>query len=135
MLDELRYPQVDAMKSVLTKLGIDISCRFDEYDQDYEYTTCRVEELDAYLKLYEEKDTTPEEKRLLGCYFLECLNDHVANEATAHSGQDEAFTILHRDIAIHQSELEYWTETSKLSDDLSWPITKEILAWRKKEES
>lgn len=126
--DPCGYPQVSAMKSIFAKLGIDYSTRYEAIDQDFEYTSCRLEELDAYVQIYKKKDTTDQEKRLLGCYFLQCLNDFLVENSQSHTIQSQVFQILHDDIEIHRSELDYWSDKSSSS---WWAITKEIHAWRK----
>ncbi len=132
MREDLKYSSIDAVESVLAKIGIDPETRVIDGDQDYEYTTCKIEELPQYIELYEKDDTSIYEKRVLGCYFLECLNDYVQDEDAAHKLQDGAFRLLHRDTHIHESELEYWTETSDPDEENWWPITRQILNWRKR---
>ncbi len=130
MREDLKYPSSDAINSVLIKIGIDPSTRFDKYDQDIEYTSCKLEELDKYFNLYTKDDTTFYEKRVLGCYFLECLNEYFENENKCHFLQNKIFEILYSDIEIHESELEYWIDVSDPKEDNWWPITKELLTWK-----
>jgi len=110
MREDLKYPSIDAVKSVLIKSGVDLSTR-DLDCQDYEYTTCKLEELEKYIDLYKQDETSIFEKRVLGCYFLECLNEHVQINNKEQPLQNIAFKFLYSDIDIHESELAYWTET------------------------
>ncbi|MFH1999473.1 MAG: hypothetical protein ABIK28_07315 [Planctomycetota bacterium] len=130
MDDELHYPTMEAAKSVLIKIGVDPSTRFDVQDQDFMYTSCKVDEINQYIKLYEQKDTTPVEKRVLGCFLLECLNEYFEDNKKGHPLQSHAFKLLHNDTDVHESELKYWTNTSDTDEDHWWPITKELLKWR-----
>ncbi len=129
MIENPKYPNIDAIKSVLIKSGVDLSTR-DLSCQDYKYTTCKLEELDKYVNLYKKNETTIYEKRVLGCYLLECLNEYVAINNKEHSLQKIAFTLLHSDINIHETELEYWTDTKDRNKEEWWPITKYLLKWQ-----
>ena len=108
---DLKYPTLEATKSVLTKVGINPDTRIGQFDQDYQYTSCKLQELEKYFSLYQLSDTTDQEKRVLGCYFLECLNEHVGASEKAHFLQNRIFQLLHQDIYIHKTELEYWGNT------------------------
>ncbi len=125
------YPTIDAASSVLRKLQIAPNTRFDEHDQDFEYTSCRVEEIDLYFDLYLKPDTTLEEKHLLGCYMIETLNDYVSIKNKQHPLQDQIFNLLHRDIYLHVNELEYRLDSEDSNEEHWWPIKKYLLAWRK----
>ncbi len=130
MDENLKYPSIDAIGSVLRKIGVNPSTRHNSYDQDPEYTTCKIEELEQYLNLYENDGTSIYEKRVLGCYFFECLNEHLQSYKKAHPQQISIFNLLLNDIEIHESEFEYWTDISEPDEENWWPITKEILKWR-----
>ncbi len=129
MNNNLQYPSIDAVKSVLLKLNIDPATR-DLDCQDYEYTTCRLEEIDKYINLYKNRDTTVYEKRLLGCYLLECLNEHVSLNNNEHTLQHEAFELLHSDIDIHGTELKYWSNIENKSKEEQWPISEYLFKWQ-----
>jgi len=129
MREDLKYPDIEAVKSILVKIGVDPMSR-DLNCQDFEYTTCELQELDAYIKLYEERETSIYEKRVLGCYFLECLNEHVSIHNEAHPSQQIAFGLLHSDKDIHKSELAYWKNTKGRTEDEWWPITKYLNEWK-----
>ena len=130
MREDLTYPRADAIRSVLQKIGVQPSTRFDCLSQDAEYTTCMLDELEQYIELYEKSDTTIYEKRVLGCYFLESLNEYFQLNGSPHPKQEHAFRLLHYDKEVYGAELEYWTDTSDPIEDNWWPITKEILTWR-----
>lgn len=115
--------------SVLEKIGITPSSRLDRYDQDPEYTTCRLEEIEKYIELYKKPDTSIYEKRVLGCYFLECMNEYIQAENTSHLLQEEAFSLLHSDIDIHESEIAYWSDTSDPNKVHWWPIAETLAQW------
>ena len=130
MRSDLKYPTLKAVYSVLEKLGVDPGTRYSEQDQDYEYTTCVLEELEQYIDLYTQPETTDEEKRLLGCYFLECLNEHIGNYGEKHIMQNFAFELLNSDIEIHETEWEYWSTTPDSNEENWWHITKHIREWK-----
>ena len=128
---QLKYPTKDAAISVLRKLGVDPASRFDQYDQDFEYTACRVEELEAYFKLYQDEDTTQAEKRLLGCFLIEGLNDYVSENDKPHPLQNDVFERLHQDKSIHYHEFEYRFECWGMEGYEPWPICEYIMEWSK----
>lgn len=130
MNDDLKYPRVEAVRSILTKIGVDPSSRFDALDQDYEYTTCKLEELELYADLYERPDTSVYEKRVLGCYFLECLNEFSQMNNCEHLIQNKVLRLIHSDIEIHATELAYWSDTSDADQENWWPITKSLISWK-----
>ena len=130
MIEELKYPQMDAAASIFKKLGIDPSTRFDEFDQDFEYTSCKLEELESYLSLYEKGSTSDLEKRVLGCFFLECLNEYIHNNNQTHEFHQKIIEILENDISIHKSELEYWASSESENQEDWWPISEYILKWK-----
>lgn len=125
-----RFPKQSAAKSVLGKIGIDPKTRMDGLDQDFEYTSCSLSELDKYVELYEASDTTDDEKRVLGCYIFECLNEYVSVNELEHPLQKKAFEMLVSEPEIHQSELEYWSNTSDPNQENWWPITSYFIKWK-----
>ena len=130
MREDLLYPRSDAVKSILTKLGVDLKSR-DLSCQDIEYTSCKLEELEDYIDLYTKQSTSVYEKRVLGCYFLECLNEHISINNQEHPIQNKAFSLLFADINIHEAELDYWSNTSESENEKDWWfITKPILNWK-----
>ncbi len=131
MISQPAHPSLQATINVLKKLGIDPDVRLDINDQDVEYTACRIEELTQYVALYNDPNTLQTEKRVLGCFMLECLNDFVAKENDKHLLQDTIFEALHNNLALHQIELDYRTDTKGLSPEECWPICQYILDWRK----
>ena len=130
MQEDLKYPNIEAVKTVLSKIGVDPKTRRLDC-QDYEYTTCLLEELPKYINLYEDNETSKYEKRVLGCYFLECLNEFVSINNNEHPLQEMAFRLLHKDIEIHEGELAYFGKTEGLTEAERWPIAKYLLSWGK----
>ena len=126
----LKYPSIDAARSILRKIGIDDSSRIDDGDQDFEYTSCLVEELESYINLYGQTETSSEEKRVLGCYFMECLNDYISEHGEAHALQSKAFEILFNEKSIHSEEIEYRLENQDEIEEHCWPIRKELIKWQ-----
>lgn len=122
---------MNPVKSVLLKLGVDLSTRNLDC-QDSEYTTCELDELEKYIELYNHEETSISEKQILGCYFLECLNEYVQLYDHEHPLQNLAFKYLHSGIEIHESELDYWTRTTGNDEEDLWPIAKYIHSWQKK---
>ena len=131
MSDDLKYPDPEAAHSVLTKLGVDPGSRFGPDDQDFQYTACRVEEFDSYVGLYSSDGLSDREKRILGCFMLEGLNEHLQTTGAAHPRQGEAFELLHADRYIHESELEYWSDGTDPNPDNWWPIAEYLQAWKR----
>lgn len=113
-------------KSVLRKLGIDPNSRIDRFDQDWEYTSCRSEELGNYLALYSQPSTTPGEQRILCCFLLQCLNGQIKS-GRKHPLQKVILQQLFDDQTLHQEELDYWMDTSNSNKDNWWPITETLL--------
>ncbi|MHA7810211.1 MAG: hypothetical protein ACX933_10420 [Marinobacter adhaerens] len=128
--EDLKYPSMEAAISIFQKMGIEASTRFDKYDQDFEYTSCRVEEIAKYLEIYQKESTTEQEKRILGCFLFECLNEYIQNNEKVHEIFAEAMALLHRDEYIHNTEIEYWTNTEDPDKENWWPITQHVLQWR-----
>ena len=126
----LKYPSIKAARSVLRKVGVDDTSRIDAFDQDFEYTSCLLEELEDYIDLYDKPDTSLEEKRVLGCYFLECLNDYVSLHGKAHALQDRAFALLFNERSIHLEEIEYRLRDYDGIEEHCWPIRKELIKWQ-----
>ncbi len=132
MSDDLKLPSFEATQSVFKKIGVDPDSRLSMDDQDYEYTSCSVSELDQYINLYQLPSTTDQEKRVLGCFLLQCLNDHYQEKESKHTKFSFAMQLLVNDLHIHRSELAYWTDTADSNPDHWWPITKPILTWLEK---
>ena len=128
MQEDLKYPNIEAVKTILSKIGVDPETR-DLDCQDYEYTTCLLEELPNYIDLYQNIDTSMREKRVLGCYILECLNQFIVINDKEHPQQDVAFELLYADIEIHKSELAYFGKTEEHTEQERWPIAKYLSNW------
>lgn len=127
-----KYPNVAAAKSVLMKIGVDPTTRINDQDQDFEYTSCSLEELSAYIDLYTKPETSDQEKRVLGCYFLQCLNEYFQINDVEHPMQKIALGLLHADMQIHETELSYWSDTSDPNEEAWWPIAKILLKWARR---
>ncbi len=130
MRDDLKHPSIDAAVSIFKRMGIDPGTRFDSYDQDFEYTSCSLSEIEQYFEIYKGESTNDQEKRLLGCFFLECLNEHVQSNGAVHQLHNEIMALLHGDPEIHEFELEYWADSSDQNKENWWPITEHILKWQ-----
>ncbi len=130
MTVELKYPSMEAAASIFQKLGIDPSTRFDALDQDFEYTSCRVSELEQYFTIYQAHDTTEQEKRVLGCFLFECLNEYILSNDKEHPIFSEVMMLLHCDESIHRTEIEYWVNTQDADEQYWWPITSYVLRWQ-----
>jgi hypothetical protein len=116
----------DAIRRVLTKVSVDPATRIDAHDQDPEYTSCRREELPAYFRLYQEGSTDPDERAVLCCFMLECLND-FCGEGTAHHLQESIFDALLEAGDAHAEEIAYWSESDDPDRENWWPIAESIL--------
>lgn len=122
---------MQAAKSVLVKLGVHPSSRIDANEQDFQYTACRVGELEQYIALYRESNTSDQEKRVLGCFLLESLNEYLQSHDRPHPLQGEAIGLLHTELEIHEPELKYWSVCTSPNPEEWWPIAEHIEAWRK----
>lgn len=129
MREDLKYPNFEAAKSVLIKIGANPEVRINQQHQDFEYTSCSLDELSAYIDLYSKAETTDHEKRILGCYFMQCINDHIQEYKSEHSLQAIAFNLMFSAPEIHESELNYWSNTSNLNKESWWPITEFLVNW------
>ena len=128
--EDFKYPRLDAANKILERLGVDPSTRIDEQDQDFEYTSCIVEETEQYLDLYKQESISEAEKRVLGCFLFECLNEYVHSNDKEHKLFKEIMYLLYSDEHIHKTEIEYWTNTEDPDEENWWPITSYILRWK-----
>jgi hypothetical protein len=124
MREDLKYPDFEAAKSVLSKIGVNTEIRINHNDQDFEYTSCSLSELSQYINLYSEPLTTDHEKRVLGCYFMQCLNDHIQEHKSEHPLQVAALNLMFSAPEIHEHEINYWSNVRSSNQENSWPITK-----------
>jgi hypothetical protein len=115
---------------VLRKLSIDPRERMEAGDQDPEYTACRAEEIVRYFQLYKEANLTSDERAVLCCFLLQCLNDH-AQDGAPHPLQEDIIASLFGADSIHSAELDYWMDTSDPDEENWWPITKALLRHRR----
>ncbi len=127
MREDLKYPNFEAAKSVLSKLGVNSELRLNQNDQDFEYTSCLLGELSEYIKLYREPQTTDHEKKVLGCYFMQCLNDHIQEHKSEHPLQAAAFNLMFSAPEIHQHEINYWSNIENSNRENSWHIAKYLV--------
>lgn len=119
----------DAIRRVLFKVGVDPATRIGPYDQDPEYTSCRCEELPAYFRLYQDGPTDPDERAVLCCFMLECLNEFCA-DGTEHPLQHAVFDALLDAGDAHAEELAYWSDSDDPDPDNWWPIATAIVKHR-----
>jgi hypothetical protein len=116
----------DAIRRVLARVGIDPATRIDAYDQDPEYTSCRREELAAYFRLYQDGSIDPDERAVLCCFMLECLND-FCGEGAVHPLQEAVFDALLDAGDAHAAEIAYWSESDDPDPENWWPIAESML--------
>ena len=116
----------DAIRRVLAKVGVDPVTRIHADDQDPEYTSCQPEELSDYFRLYQDGSTDPDERAVLCCFMLECLNDFCA-EGAAHPLQGAVFDALLDAGDTHATEIAYWSESDDPDPENWWPIAESII--------
>ena len=116
---------IDAIRRVLIKVGVDPATRISEYGQDPEYTSCDPEELPAYFRLYLDRSTDADEKAVLCCFMLECLNGFCAI-GTEHPLQHAIFDALLNAGDAHAAEIAYWSESDDPDTENWWPIAESI---------
>lgn len=118
----------EAIASVLRRLDVDPVERFNEHDQDPEYTSCRPEEVTRYFDLYSTASLPSSERAVLCCFMLESLNELV-QDGRPHVQQDLMVDVLMAS-SEHAEELAYWMNTSDPDEENWWPITKVLLRRR-----
>lgn len=129
-MDEFKYPDILAAVSIFEKLDIDTE-KLNLDCQDWEYTLADKKYLEQYISLYTLGTTTKLEKRVLGSFIIQSLEDLLAEKQGFP--QDyvlKQLDMLAIDIDIHKYEFEYWS----LLDDKhyiehekdAWYITKFI---------
>lgn len=120
----------DAICRVLRKIGVDPNMRITAFCQDPEYTSCRHDEIEAYLELYRHGSIDHEEREVLCCFMLQGLNDLCA-EGTPHPLQAQVFEAIFNAQESHAEELKYWMNINSDHDpDNWWPITTYLLEYR-----
>jgi hypothetical protein len=129
-LNDYYWMLVDC-KNVLRKLGKNPDERIGPFDQDWEYTSCRVEELADYLALYLQSTTTEGEKRILGCFMIDCL-DVQLGVGKEHPLQNIILEQLFKDREVHRKELDYRMDTSDPDPAHWWCITTTLLQYAAK---
>jgi len=78
-----------------------------------------MEELDKYLDLYDAPGISDPERRVLGCYLMEGLNNFVYTNDRKHPLHDRIMEIFKRDYKIHNFEVQYRLETED-DDPENW---------------
>lgn len=122
MTNELEFPVMKAGSSVLTKLGINSDIRVDPREQDLEYTSCSMDELDEYLVLYNTPAISDPEKRVLGCYLMEGQTTTFLSKSANTPCTILIMDIFHRDYRIHHYEIQYRLKKSGDDPETWWPI-------------
>ncbi|MEE9336799.1 MAG: hypothetical protein V3U87_01855, partial [Methylococcaceae bacterium] len=127
-MNEFKYPDIESCISILDKLGIDKD-KLDLECQDWEYTLADERYLKSYIKLYSNDKTTKLEKRVLGCFIIQCLQD-ILVEGAKENYVIKILTMLSKDMEIHKYEFEYWSlledENYIEHEEDCWHITKLI---------
>lgn len=128
MDQDLVYPRTEAVASVLRKIGVDPDTRIGWGDEAY--TACGMGEVERYLDLYFLPDTDKYEKRVLGCFLLQSLDDYRCSMDRPHTLQNLIFALLCMDETIHASEITYWSDLSDPDETAWWTIARELDAWK-----
>ena len=127
-MNEFEYPGFKSCISILEKLGIDKDT-LDLDCQDWEYTLADERFLSEYIKLYNVDSTTGLEKRVLGSFIIQSLENLLA-KGIKESFVVEILTMLSKDQDIHQYEFEYWSllgdEHYLEHEEDCWHITKYV---------
>jgi hypothetical protein len=106
-MNHFKYPTTDGAREVATALGISVDAILDQ-GQDWEYIFPTLSDLPLYEEIYAAKGTSDSAKRVLGCFILQCLEDHIeggGSESIARS----SLSRLARDFHIHREEFRYWS--------------------------
>ncbi len=122
------YPQAEACRSIFNKLEMDFGLLNLEC-QDWQYTLADDKFLENYLELYQRDDTTDFEKRVLGCFIIQSLEDILIRGKEQYD-INRILKMLSKDMEIHQTEFEYWglLDDKHYLENIKdcWKITKYI---------
>ena len=110
--------------SILNKIGIDKST-LDLDCQDWEYTLADPRYLKDYIELYKSDKTTELEKRVLGCFIIQSIDDLLPNQI--HDKEViQKLKLLENDHEIHKDEFLYWSSVDDKNEENLFYITKYI---------
>ncbi|WP_417374579.1 hypothetical protein [Gimesia maris] len=105
MTNQFEYPSEAACRSVLIKLGMHAS-QLDCYPQDWEYLMADETRLSDYIDLYQQSETTDQEKRVLGCFVIQSLENLLPTMISEQQIRT-CLAMLWDDRVIHAHEFEY----------------------------
>ena len=106
-MNKFKYPDHDACLSILDKLEVDKSSLLLDC-QDWEYTLANENYLPEYVKLYESDTTSALEKRVLGCFIIQSIENLLPKNV--HDNEIHSYlSMLNKDNSIHKDEFIYWS--------------------------
>ncbi len=122
-MTDYTYPDENACLSIQVKLGIEKESVY--LDQDWEYILADECRLHDYVEMYNRKDTTNLEKRVLGCFIIQSLTELLPDKIPEGEARKH-IAMLAQDSDIHESELKYWSNEEE-GDEENWAyVTKYI---------
>ena len=123
-MDQYNFPDESACQSILAKLGRDEK-QIALFGQDWEYLLADEVLLPEYTRLYESNETTDLEKRVLGCFIIQSIENRLPNAISAEETRSH-LRLLWKDRQIHQSEFVYWSVNEEEKEEHMFLITKYI---------
>lgn len=123
-MNQFEFPDEAACRSVLSKLGIDQN-QIHQFGQDYEYILADEKRLSDYISLYGANDTSDLEKRILGCFIIQSIEEKLPDKIASEEVRSH-LCLLAKDRCIHQSELEYWSVNEESNEEYVFQITKYV---------
>jgi len=101
-------PNIEAAEEVAMYLGIS-ACEMLKDPIDWEYQFAKASDLERYEMIYEGTFLSISAKRLLACFILQALENHLT-DGGSHVIVREALELLAKDADIHQSEFQDWAD-------------------------
>ncbi|QDT89012.1 hypothetical protein [Gimesia algae] len=127
MKSQFEFPSEGACLLVLKKLDMDES-QLDMIPQDWEYLLADETRLSDYIDLYQQPQTTDQEKRVLGCFVIQSL-ENLLPEMISEQRVRTCLAMLWDDRVIHAHEFEYWSMRDETDPDNLFQITNLVRAF------
>ncbi|WP_298864957.1 hypothetical protein [uncultured Gimesia sp.] len=123
-MNQFEFPDAATGRSLLQKLGKE-EVQFELFGQDWEYILADEVLLPEYIRLYESNETTDQEKRVLGCFIIQSIENKLPDKISAEKARSH-LRLLCKDRHIHQSEIEYWSVVEENDEEHMFQVTKYI---------
>lgn len=108
IMDKYKYPNNFVGEKLIVEFGGDPKIALE--CQDWEYTYPKFDDLQKYLKRYEQDETNDEEKRVLAAFIFQACDDLLReNYAINEDCVKAILSKLSEDIEITKYEFDYWS--------------------------